>query len=145
MNVAAGACSRVASQKVERAVGVDGEVGVRVRGRPVVRGLRGGVDDQLDRAPVAREERVDPLAVADVHLLPAEVLDLGGETVRGGRGGGLGAEEVGAHVVLDADHVEALLGEEAHRLRADEAARAGDDRDRHQEPASAALTTRSWS
>ena len=43
-------------EQVERAVGVDREVRVRVARRPVVRGLRGGVDDQLDLAAVLGEQ-----------------------------------------------------------------------------------------
>ena len=48
-------------EQVERAVGVDGEVDLGVGRRPVVRGLRRGVDDELDRAaPRARTARRCP-------------------------------------------------------------------------------------
>ena len=47
------------------------------------------------------------------------------------RGRRLGAEEARAHVVLEADHVVAALGEVDDGLGADQAARSGDYRDRH--------------
>ena len=55
-------------EQVERAVGVDAEVGLRVARGPVVRGLRGGVDDQLDLAGVLGEDARDAVGVADVEL-----------------------------------------------------------------------------
>ena len=46
-------------------------------------------------------------------------------------GGGLGAEEAGPHIVLDADYVKALGDEVLDRLGADQAPCARDDRNRH--------------
>ena len=54
MNGASGQCVARRLEQVEGAVGVDAEVGLRLARRPVVRRLRGGVDDDLDRAARAR-------------------------------------------------------------------------------------------
>ncbi len=59
-------------EQVERAVGVDAEVGLRVAGGPVVRGLGGGVDDQLDLLAGLGEDAIDALGVADVEVDGAE-------------------------------------------------------------------------
>ena len=61
-------------EQVERAVGVDAEVGLRVLGGPVVRGLGGGVHDQLDLAGVLGEDALDAVGVADVDLLVDELV-----------------------------------------------------------------------
>jgi hypothetical protein len=120
-------------QQVERAVGVDAEVGLRLLGGPVVRGLRGGVDDQLDLAGVPGEDPLDALGVADVDLLVDELVR---EALLQHFGHAAGrrllAEEAGAHVVLEADDGVARLGEVDDGLGADQAARAGDDGDRHE-------------
>ena len=44
-------------EQVERAVGVDREIGERIAGGPVVRGLGGGVDDQGDSLTVPGKSR----------------------------------------------------------------------------------------
>ena len=120
-------------EQVERAVGVDAEVGLGLLGRPVVRGLRGGVHDQLDLAGVLGEDARDGVGVADVDLLVHELVrqpllqHLGHAARRG-----LLAEEAGAHVVLEADDRVAALGEVDDGLGADQAAGAGDDGDGHE-------------
>jgi hypothetical protein len=98
-------------QQVEGAGGVDGEVRVRLAGRPVVRRLRGGVDDDRRVAGVAGEEPMTPSASRMSKLGRPEAVDLVDELARHGRRRRLGAEEIRAHVVLDADDVESLLGE----------------------------------
>ena len=63
MNVASGACLRAASSRFSVPLALTREVGLRVRRRPVVRGLRGGVDDQLEVAARAwRRARSTPSA-----------------------------------------------------------------------------------
>ena len=69
--------------------------------------------------------------VADVGVLPAELGVLGDQPLGDVRGRGLGAEEAGPHVVLDADDVEALGDEVLDGLGADQAPGARDDRNRH--------------
>src|SRR5680860_280832 len=107
-------------EQVERAVGVDAEVGLRIARRPVVGGLRGGVDHQLDRLAVGGEDALDRVAVADVGVFAAEAGMGADESLGDVRGRGLGAEEAGPHVVLDPDHVVTLLDEVPDRLRADQ-------------------------
>ena len=80
-------------EQVEGAVGVDAEVGLRVARGPVVGGLGGGVDDELDRAAVLGEDPVDGVAVADVGALAAELGVRGEQPLGDVRGRGLGAEE----------------------------------------------------
>ena len=120
-------------EQVERAVGVDAEVRLRVLGGPVVRGLGGGVHDQLDVAGVLGEDALDAVGVADVDLLVQELVR---ETLLEHLGHAarrrLGAEEARAHVVLEADDGVAALGEMEDGLGPDEAARPADYGDGHE-------------
>ena len=143
MNVASGRVPARRLEQVERAVGVDAEVRLRVGRGPVVRRLRGGVDDELDLAARARAKTpLDAVGVADVDVERAEARRASRQsrsvTVRGR---GLRAEEARAHVVLEPDHVEARLDEVRDRLGADQPARAGDDRDWHARPSRAPRAT----
>src|SRR5207248_746341 len=117
----------------ERAVGVDGEVDVRVRRRPVVRGLSGGMDHELQRARVLREYAIDTLTVADVEIERSERVAERPHEALGGRCGRCrGAEELRAHVVVKADHVEAGSDEMLYRFGPDQAAGSSDDGGRHE-------------
>ena len=131
MKGAVGAVGAGGLEQVEGAVGVDAEVGLGVAGGPVVGGLGGGVDDQLDLARVLAEDAVDRGTVADVGVLPAELGVLGDQALGHMRGRGLGPEEAGPHVVLDADDVEALGDEVLDGLGADQTPGPSDDRNRH--------------
>ena len=62
-------------EQVERAVGVDREVGLRLARRPVVGGLRGGVDDQLDPAGVLAEDPLDRRRRRGCRLSPSGTPD----------------------------------------------------------------------
>ena len=119
-------------QQVQGPVGVDREIGLGIGGGPVVGGLGGGVDHQLDLPCTAGKGPLYALGVADVELERAK---LGGVAFRqrlGGVGGRrTGAEEGGAHVVLQAEHVIAGTHEVADGLGAYEPARACDDRCGH--------------
>ena len=117
-------------EQVQGAVRVDAEVGLRLARRPVVRRLRGGVHDDLDRGCVLGEQALHALGIPDVELVRAE-LGVGPPQLLGdGCGRRVRAEECAAHVVLDPDDVEALRHQVAHGLRADQTAGAGDYRDR---------------
>ena len=70
-------------------------------------------------------------AVTDVQLHMPEAPDLGPQVLGDRRRRRLRPKEARAHVVLDPDHVEALLGEEPDRLRPDQPAGTRDERDRH--------------
>ncbi len=83
------------------------------------------MDDQADVAAELVEELPHRRLVADVDgdmaIGRVGALQLAAVPVRRcGR-----PEEVLAHVVVDADDLKALVGEEAHRLRADQPGRAG--------------------
>ena len=87
--------------------------------------------DELQCGRVAAKTRLDRVGVADVERRASGMRPdrRGRAAVRSaGRRGGR-AEEVRAHVVLDADHVEARRDEVGDGLGADEAAGAGDDRE----------------
>ena len=100
---------------------------------PVVRRLRGGVDDQLEvAARCARTGASTPSASRMSSSTSGTRRELARSEALGRAGGrGLGPEEVRAHVVLDADHVEARSDEVRDGLGADQAAGAGDDRGGH--------------
>ena len=113
MNGASGQCRRVASSRIERAVGVDGEIGERLARGPVVRRLGRGVDHERDVAAVAREQPVHGVGVADVGV------DVAVAAARRARAAARrqavlpsSPKKYAAHVVVDADDVEALAGEE---------------------------------
>uniref|UniRef100_A0A6J6A277 Unannotated protein n=1 Tax=freshwater metagenome TaxID=449393 RepID=A0A6J6A277_9ZZZZ len=119
-------------EEVEGAVGIDAEVGLGLGSGPVVRRLRSGVHDQLDLRAVLLKDGANRLLVADVdRKRPERGPEIGGQPLGGGCRRGRISEEVGAHVVVYADHLEALPGEVARRLGSDQAARTGDYRDRH--------------
>ena len=114
-------------EEVERPDRVDVEVDKGLPRRPVVRGLGRSMDNELDRIPVAAEDREDRLAIADVEIvvdvaLAERFLYTPSIPVRRG----VGAEKDTAHVVIDPDDVEAERPEVDSRLRADQPARAGD-------------------
>ena len=132
MNVASGLTWRARLEQVQRAVGVDREVRLRVRRRPVVRRLRGGVDDELEvarrRSNSARTPSASRMSRSTRGGTRRELV----EQALGRAGGrGLRPEEPSAHVVLDADHVVAGPDEVRHRLGADQPAGARDDHGRH--------------
>ena len=73
MNVAVGACLRVASSRLSVPLAFTREVRLRVGRRPVVRRLRRGVDDQLDRSGVTRRRAASTrVRVADVERRASE-------------------------------------------------------------------------
>ncbi len=130
-------------EQVERPERVDLEVDVRVRCRPVVGRLRGRVDHQLDRVGVLGEHALDGIAIADVDRQRAKRVGVAREQrVGDARGRGVGPEQLRAHVVLEADHLESELDEASDRLRADQPARAGDDRRGHARRADVAAASR---
>ena len=99
-------------EQVERAVGVDGEVGLGIRGGPIVRRLCGSVDHDLERASDLAEDAFDRPLVPDIDLYrPERVPKRAGETLRGLSGRSVGTKEPGPHVVLEADDVVASLDE----------------------------------
>ena len=84
------------------------------------------MDDQLQVAAVAPHDGVDGRGIADVDLERVELRVRLPEVRRRRRGGGLRAEEVRPHVVLEPDHVVAPLDQRADGLRTDEPSRARD-------------------
>ena len=89
---------------------------------PAVRRVRGGVNHQVSVTQMALKQPANAIVVVDVEGHGPEAsetaLRLGAHVRRRSHG----PEEVGPHVVLDRDHSEALLGEEAHGLRSDQSA-----------------------
>ena len=68
-------------EQVQGPVGVDVEIRLGLSRRPIMRGLRGGVDDQLEAPGVLGEDPVDAVGVANVELERAE-LGVGGRPAR---------------------------------------------------------------
>jgi len=110
-------------QQVQGADGVDVEVVEGARGGQVVAGLRGSVDDQLGAELFDRPEDFRP--VADVELVVLELRKLFLEPRLVPPGIARRAEEIGAHVVVDAVDLVFLGGEVGDHLAADQAVRAG--------------------
>ncbi len=118
-------------EQVERAVGIDAEVRLRIAGSPVVRGLGGGVDDQLDFLAGLGEDAVDAVRVADVEVDRAEGVELPVEALGHRCGRCLRAEKHGAGVVLDPDHVITRLDQTGCGLGTDQSTGSCDYRLRH--------------
>ena len=110
-------------QKVEGADRVDVEIVVRDRRRLVVRGLRGGVDDEI--RPLFGQQHAHGGAVANVD----DVVPIGRQSrqqVENDRlGGALRAEEFLPHVVVHADDRPSLAGERLGAGRPDQATGTG--------------------
>lgn len=111
-------------EQVERADGIDPEVGLGVTGRPVMRRLGRGVDHQVNVG--LREDPVKSLGVTNVEFDRLELIERRSQALADRTGGGLRSEEAGPHVVLDSDHMPAGLDQLDHRLGADQSAGAGD-------------------
>jgi hypothetical protein len=85
------------------------------------------MDDQLDRGAVALEQPAHTIAVTDVYIVVCiasakPALEL---VAIPDRRSGI-AEEDAPHIIVDPNHLEALVGEEQRRLGANQAGRASD-------------------
>ena len=114
-------------------VRVHRKIGGRIQRCPIVRGLRRGVHDERNIAAVLPEDLLNCGLVAYVHgamrVALAKTL-LQTREITSGRC--IVAKEFAAHVVVDADDLEASgLCEENGCLGADEAGGSADDRDAH--------------
>ena len=81
-----------------------------------MRWLGRGVDDRRNGAAVTGEDRVNQRGIANVAVDVPIVLDLDFEALPAPRGARLVAEKDAPHVVVDADDVEPLGREKAHRF-----------------------------
>ena len=118
-------------QKIQGAIGVDAEIGQRFAGGPIVRRLSGGVDDKLDIRRVFLENLFKTLKITDVQVVMRVPFDLFRENLPVPGGGSLGAKEIFAQIVVDADNLQAFIGKISCRLRTDQPRRASDERDAH--------------
>ena len=87
------------------------------------------MDYQFDSGAKFCEKRIDGRGVANIDGAVAIVSQAAFELSAIPGGGAVGAKEILAHVVIDADDVETMLVEEASRFAADKAGRAGDQDD----------------
>ena len=118
-------------EQVKRPGRVDLEVGDRLAGGPVVRGLRGRVHHEIDRRAVAAKETVDRVAIADVDLLVGVAVEIAEQPLPVPNRRGLGPEEIRAQIVVDPDDVEPEGREVACRFAADQPRRTRDDGNTH--------------
>src|ERR671919_2049888 len=87
-------------QEVQGPVGVDAEVRLYVSCGPLVRGLCSGVNDEAETLRVLGKHPLDAVGIPYVEVQRAK-LGIGGyQLLRDSRGGGVGTEEAGTHVVL---------------------------------------------
>ena len=99
----------------------------RILGGPVVRGLGGGVEDEVDVGVVFGEEVFEGFQVADVVGVVLVGGEFGFEAEAVGGVGGVFAEEGGAEVVVDAENLQPLTGQKPHPLSPDQTQRTSDN------------------
>ena len=90
-------------EQVERAVGIDAEIGKRFAGCPVVAWLGGGVDDEFDVRAVFFKDVKNGFLVSNVHVLRGEIREIGGQFRRRRKGRSVRSEEILALIVVNAD------------------------------------------
>src|SRR5579864_841864 len=109
--------------------------------RPIMRGLRGGMDDEFYFRGILLKDFIDGFLVSYVDVLvdiPAGELLPKAITIPLGRGAR--AKERSSQIVVDPNDGEVLSGEEANRLGADQSSRACDNSYWHHSPCFAAVT-----
>jgi len=119
-------------EHVERAARVDVEIGERLAGGPVVARLRRRMDHEDDVAPISAKD--SPYRVTVTHVdagVGVPVAEAAHQSLPVPGRGGLGPEEVAAHVVVDAHHMQAQPGEVPGGFRPDQSGRAGNHRNAH--------------
>ena len=97
-----------------------------------MRGLGRGVHDQLDVGAMRSEEPIDSSPIADIEILMSVAVQVALVLLHRPLGGCFGTEEVGPHVVVDADDDVELRREIADRLGSDEPTGSGDECDLHE-------------
>ena len=105
-------------EQVQGADGVDAEIRVRLARGPVVRRLRGGVNDQGDVLAECFEKIFHRLPVADVEIVVLITRNGGDEFLPVGQSGRFPAEKPLAQVVVNADDLEPFAGKPPDALRA---------------------------
>ena len=111
-------------QNVHRAYGVDVKIHVGNGRGFVMRGLSGGVNDEIWTLDL--EEIPHLLAIANIGGVMAVAGELLPQGLDVGQRRSAVAKEKLAHVVIDAGDFPALLGQQAHACRTDQTARACD-------------------
>ena len=96
-------------QKIQGAESIDSEVCVRVARRPIVGGLRGGMNHDLYRGTEPVEQGFDPPGVPNIQIFVQVVLQGRLQAFFGPGGRGLGSEETRPHIVIDSDNIEAFV------------------------------------
>jgi len=101
-------------QQMERAQRIHFEIEERDGRRLIVRGLRGGMDDQA--GPQFPEEREDAFAVADIERVMTVSRDLPAETVEDPTGIAFGPKENRAMVAVNSSDFKPVAGEKDGHL-----------------------------
>jgi len=116
-------------QEVQRADGVDLEVVEGSRRRQIMTGLRGRMHDEAGMK--GAHQGVNSRSIANIQVVVLKI-GMGGQQAAGVAAGiAFGAEEVGAHVVVDAMHGPAEAAEVVHHFGADQPGGAGDEEGGH--------------
>ena len=118
-------------EKDERPVRIDGEIGDRFPGCPIVARLGRAMDHKCDLSAIPPEKIIDGGLVSDVDALVAVAWERRLQPPRVPVGGSLLAEKVRAHAVVDTDDIESLIVQKGRRLAANKPRRTGDDRNAH--------------
>ena len=118
-------------QQIERAIGVNRKVDKWRLRRPIMRGLRRGMDNHRYICLVTLEEIEDCALIADVDVIMPVVGKLRFEAPPTPDRAGFGPKKLGTHVVVDADNVQSPGGKEARGLGPDQTRRPGDHRNSH--------------
>ena len=108
-------------KQVQRPVGVDREIHLRIACGPVVRGLRRGMHHEHNVSAQSLEQVGHGRLVANVEVAMFVAGDCGEESLAMRRGGGFVPKEPFAQVVVDANNLETFTGKADDAFRADQA------------------------
>src|SRR6516162_9639463 len=118
-------------KQVERAVGVDTEIGLRVARCPVMGGLGSGMNNRTNRASFPAEYRFQQVRVANVAVNVLVFLHLGLQSLPTPCSTCVIAEQDAPHVIVDADNIEAFGGEKPDGFSSDQPGRTRHQYDAH--------------
>ena len=118
-------------QQVQGTNRIYAEIRVRIARRPVMRWLRGGVNDKSDLLAEPFKQTFNRGAVADVKVVMLVVGNTVDKLLPVGKGGRLFAEKPLAQIIVNADHFKTFLGKTLDAFGTNQTGGTSDDNNAH--------------